>query len=123
MMQPVPSWSRICRYTRDGEPQRTDQVHLDGRTHETTLSTRRSSSEAGRRALDARHQRGNVLGVRRGGLSPPALFDQDVDSAVMLDHRRDHRVDRMVIALIASHLVGTFRPPRLRVHAGNSVQR
>jgi hypothetical protein len=74
-----------------------------------------------RRALDARHQRGNVFGVRRGDC-PAGIVDQDVDSAVMLDHRRDHRVDRMVIALIASHLVGTFRPPRLRVHAGNSVQ-
>jgi hypothetical protein len=104
----------------DGEPQRTDQVHLDGermKQHgplEVVVG-------AGR-ALDARHQRGNVLGVR-GGDCPAGIVDQDVDSAVTLDHRVNHRVDRTVIALIAHHLVGTFSPPRLGVHAGNGVQR
>jgi hypothetical protein len=75
-----------------------------------------------RRALNARHQRGYVLGVRRGD-RPTRVVDQDVDSAVALDHRVNHRVDRTVIALITNHLVRTFSPPRLGVHAGDGVQR
>ena len=104
----------------DGEPQRADEVHLDGERVKQHGAL--EVVVGARRALDARHQCGNVLGVRRGD-RPAGVVDQDVDSAVALDHRGDHRVDRMVIALIADHLVGTFRPPRLGVHAGDGVQR
>ncbi len=75
----MPSWVRICRYDADGEPERTDQVHLHGE------GVKQGGAlvlvVAAGCALDALHEFGNALRVRRRN-GTAGVVHQDVDPAV-----------------------------------------
>src|SRR3954447_523883 len=85
----------------DGEPQRADQVHLDGEGVE-----QRGPLEivvGARRTLELGDEFRHILdiGARYGA---PRVVDQDVDAAVGVDNLGNHRVDGTEIALVANHL-------------------
>ena len=101
------------------EPQRADQVHLDG---EGVEKRRPLEVVVGaRRALDPLHQFGDVFdGGRRHGAA--GVVDQDVDAPVGVDHFRDHRIDGAEIALVADHLGAALQPGVVLVRAGKGVE-
>ena len=104
----------------DGEPQRADEVHLDGEGVKQHGAL--EVVVGARSALDAGHQRRNVLCVG-GGNGAAGVVDQNVESTVAFDDLADHCVDRVVIALVTHQLVTTLGPARLGVSTGNAVQR
>src|SRR5271166_5047098 len=101
----------------DGEPERTDQVHL----YRECVKQRRAREVvvAARGTLNALHEFGNALRMRRWDRSA-GVVHQDVDPAKAVHDVADEGVDRMVIALVANLLRRAGRP--VRFDAGDVVQ-